>query len=76
MKFHSIVVCLFAAASQTELASAFSPRNFIPNKTGLMVPSSDSTSSSTQQSPLWRPPMHMVAGGAERSYSQEYYEGA
>lgn len=28
-----------------------------------------------EASPLWRPPMKMVAGGAERAYGEEYYDG-
>jgi len=24
---------------------------------------------------LWRPPMNMVAGGAEKAYGDEYYDG-
>lgn len=41
-------------------ASAFSPMS--PN--GVEV------------NPTWRAPMKMAAGGAERAYGQEYYEGA
>ena len=68
MKFTAAVVCLLAGG-----ASAFSPRGFVANKSGLMVPPSAQDDSN---SPLTtRPPMNMVAGGAERAYGQEYYEG-
>jgi hypothetical protein len=95
MKFSSTAVaaCLFAAVlsatTQQQEVAAFSPKNFVPHKSGLMVPSSSSsgpggnvessTGSNQVSSPLlWRPPkqvMKMVAGGAERAYGQEYYEG-
>jgi hypothetical protein len=51
-------------------------------KSGLMIPiignlkEQQQQEKEKQQSPLWRPPMKMVAGGAERAYGQEYYEGA
>lgn len=62
MKIKASILCLLASG-----ASAFSPKGFSPNKSGVMVPDNNS--------PLWRPP-NMVAGGAERAYGQEYYEGA
>lgn len=40
----------------------------------LSLPGSPMTSS-VSSSPLWRPPMNMVAGGAERAYGDEYYDG-
>jgi hypothetical protein len=70
--------------------SAFSPRgNYVASssgRSGLIVPSSfsespssssteDGNSSNNHRPSLWRPGMKMVAGGAERSYGQEYYEG-
>jgi hypothetical protein len=75
MKFRSAVAGLFAVLGCTDV-SAFSPRNVVANKSGLMVPSASTLKELQQQSPLWRPPMNMVAGGAERAYGQEYYEGA
>lgn len=87
MKFTlAAIVGLLAALDGV---SAFSPKGYVPSKSGLMVPSSSSSSSSTttsttavpgdnngsNNSPLWRSGMQMVAGGAERSYGQEYYEG-
>ena len=65
---------MFAASS----ADAFSPKtNFAANKNGLIVPSSESTNDKQQSTGLWTPnAMKMVAGGAERAYGQEYYEGA
>mmetsp|Transcript_28169 Transcript_28169/g.43400 ORF Transcript_28169/g.43400 Transcript_28169/m.43400 type:complete len:269 (-) Transcript_28169:14-820(-) len=64
MKIQGAIVCLLAAG-----ANAFSPA---VRKSGLIVPSSAQDDAA---SPLWTPP-NMVAGGAERSYGQEYYEGA
>jgi hypothetical protein len=81
MKFNVAVVGLFAVLGCTDV-SAFSPRNFVSNKSGLMIPiignlkEQQQQEKEKQQSPLWRPPMKMVAGGAERAYGQEYYEGA
>jgi hypothetical protein len=82
MKFASAVIgLLVAASSNMDGVAAFSPKGYyVPSKSGLMVPSSTSSSSApaTDDSnpPLWRSGMmRMVAGGAERSYGQEYYEG-
>lgn len=63
MKFKVSVLSLLAAS-----AHAFSPKAFVPKKTNTGSPSSE----------LWRPPMNtnMAAGGAERAYGDEYYEGA
>lgn len=66
MKITATVLSLLAVG-----ASAFSPNGFVSRKSGLVVPPSAQDESN---SPLWRPP-NMVAGGAERSYGQEYYEG-
>ena len=65
MKFIAALTCLLAVG-----ANAFSPKGFVPNKSGLMVPPSAQDDST---SPLSIP--NMVSGGAERSYGQEYYEG-
>jgi hypothetical protein len=90
MKFTSsaILACLFAASSYS--VDAFSPmqhQHFTPNKSGLMVPSennnynNNNNNVSPNNSLLSRLPtsssksMKMVAGGAERAYGQEYYEG-
>ena len=43
-------------------STAFSPRGFVP----------PTTQSKTD---VWRPPMNMVAGGAEKAYGEEYYDG-
>jgi hypothetical protein len=70
MKIQAAVLCSLAIG-----ASAFSPKGFVAHKSGLMVP--PSANQDDANSPLWRSPnMNMVAGGAERSYGQEYYEGA
>jgi hypothetical protein len=69
MKIQAAVVCLLASG-----ASAFSPKAIIRGKPGLIDPNNPLENNSN--SPLWIPPgMKMVAGGAERSYGQEYYEG-
>ena len=72
MKFTAALTCLLATG-----AAAFSPKSYVPNKSGLMVPPTAQDGASNNNSPLWRPGMNvdMVAGGAERSYGQEYYEG-
>jgi hypothetical protein len=67
MKFQAAVLCLLASG-----AAAFSPRqSFVTRNSGLVVPTAEDGNSN---SPLWRPP-NMVAGGAEKAYGQEYYEG-
>ena len=68
MKFLSAaILCLVASTAQ-----AFSPKAFVPRPgSGVLVPGS----SENNDGELWRPPMNMVAGGAERAYGQEYYEG-
>lgn len=62
MKIQGAILCLLAAG-----ANAFSPKGVV-RKSGLIVPQEEGPST------LWAPP-NMVAGGAERSYGQEYYEG-
>ena len=71
MKFCTAVLGVFAAAAST--VSAFSPngKGFAPNQSGLMIPQQ----LQNKDGSLWTPPS-MVAGGAERSMGQEYYEGA
>lgn len=66
MKIAATVLCALATG-----ASAFSPqKGFVSRNSGLIVPDQQDV----QSSPLVAP--NMVAGGAERSYGQEYYEGA
>ena len=65
MKFQAAALCLLAGG-----ASAFSPKGFVANKSGLIVPKDQEYSNT----PLFTRP-NMVAGGAERAYGQEYYEG-
>lgn len=65
MKIVAAAFCALAVG-----ASAFSPhKGFVSRKSGLIVPESEQPSS-----PLVTP--NMVAGGAEKAYGQEYYEGA
>ena len=67
MKIAAAVLCALASG-----ASAFTPqKGFVSRKSVLIVPPS---AQDEQSSPLVTP--NMVAGGAERSYGQEYYEGA
>ena len=68
MKIVAAVLCALATS-----ASAFTPqKGFVSRKSGLIVPPTAQDEQSS--SPLVTP--NMVAGGAERSYGQEYYEGA
>ena len=58
---------LFSAALFLALAStadAFKPAAFVPKRIVTPALSND-----------WRPGMKMVAGGAEKAYGEEYYEG-
>jgi ATP-dependent Clp protease protease subunit len=66
MKFQAAALCLLMGGT-----SAFSPKAFVPNKSGLMVPQGQEDG----KIPLFTRP-NMVACGAERAYGQEYYEGA
>lgn len=61
MKFQVALLSLLAASAQ-----AFSPKHLVPQST---IHNGGSPSSE-----LWRPPMNMVAGGAERA-QDDYYEG-
>ena len=49
-------------------AAAFGPKP-------LILPTTSAAAAKDGSSPLWRPPMNMAAGGAERAYQDEYYEG-
>jgi hypothetical protein len=65
MKIGAAALCLLVGG-----ASAFSPQGFVTRKSGLIVtPSAQDDKNSALLTP------NMVAGGAERSYGQEYYEG-
>lgn len=66
MKFKVAVLSLLVASAQ-----AFSPKAFVP-KSAL-----NNNNNGSPNSELWRPPMNtnMVAGGAERAYGDEYYDG-
>ncbi|GAX17901.1 ATP-dependent Clp protease, protease subunit [Fistulifera solaris] len=48
------------------LVSCTAVAAFSPQKSNLVVPTNND---------VWRAPMKMAAGGAERAYGQEYYEG-
>jgi hypothetical protein len=70
MKFLKITVASLLVSS----ASAFSPKTFgvTPKKTATPTVI---TSNPASHPALWRPPMQMVAGGAEKAYGEEYYDG-
>ena len=62
MKFTSFVLWSVIVSS----ASAFTPKP-------LILPTTTKAAAQDGGSPLWRPPMNMAAGGAERA--PEYYDG-
>jgi len=79
MNFSTSAIVGFLAASAVSSVNAFSPTGFAPNQSGLMIPQqlldqkgdwSKNVNNINSMSP------NMVAGGAERSVGQEYYEGA
>jgi hypothetical protein len=66
MKFQIALIGMLVAS-----ASAFSPKPIVPASKSLIT-------SSPEHSALWTPPkkgMNMVAGGAEKVYGEEYYDG-
>jgi|Transcript_6209 ATP-dependent Clp protease protease subunit len=65
VNFKVAALCL-AASIFSQSATAFTPKAFVPKSVTKPVTASDA---------LWRPPMNMVAGGAEKAYGEEYYEG-
>ena len=73
MKFTAAAVLSILSAGGG--ASAFSPSGFVSSKSGLLVPTSAQDDSNSPFLVTPRTPMEMVAGGAERAYGQEYYEG-
>jgi hypothetical protein len=67
MKSQIALIALLASS-----AAAFSPKPFVTPSKSLV------TSSSDQHPGLWTPPkrnLEMVAGGAEKAYGEEYYDG-
>jgi len=64
MNFRVALLLLLAGS-----VSAFSPKAFVPKR---VLPTLNTDSAST---PSWKTPMNMVAGGAERAYGEEYYDG-
>lgn len=66
MKFQIALISLLASS-----AAAFSPKPFVTPSTSLVT-------SAPEHSSLWKPPkrnLEMVAGGAEKAYGEEYYDG-
>lgn len=69
MKFQVAIIGLIAGSCGV---TAFTPpKPFGLEKLAKLPVSEDPT----QHSALWRPPMKMVAGGAERAYGDDYYDG-
>ena len=68
MKFQAALLALTVGS-----ASAFSPRMPSPASTSSIL-NKNSASMTQAASGLWVPPK-MAAGGAERAYGDEYYEG-
>jgi hypothetical protein len=64
MKLHVALMGLLLATT----AEAFSPKQ-------LVTKMAEMTNDVTSNPGLWRAPMNMVAGGAERAQRDEYYEG-
>ena len=60
VKLAAAALCLALAST----ADAFKPTAFVSKKISTPSLSND-----------WRPGMKMVAGGAERAYGDDYYEG-
>jgi hypothetical protein len=62
VKYSTAATCLVAATCIT-LSNAFTPTAFVPK------------TATGGSSKLWIPPIKMAAGGAEKAYGEEYYEG-
>ena len=88
MNFKVAVAGLLAASRTVSVVSAFSPKPFgMENPSKLHLPPNDNNKNGKidssvvppQNHPaLWVPPtksMKMVAGGAERAYGDDYYDG-
>jgi hypothetical protein len=74
MNFKYAVVGLIGLAGST---SAFTPpKPFGVERYKIGKQEIESVEKDPTQHPaLWRPPMKMVAGGAERAYGDDYYDG-
>lgn len=76
MNFKVALVGLLASVSS---ASAFTPPKafVVDNSKNRVVGGKPAISETdpTQHAALWIPPMKMVAGGAERAYGDDYYDG-
>lgn len=69
MKFQVALLSLLVASAQ-----AFTPTPLVPQALINNGASPSITSGTGSSDKLWRPPMNMVAGGAERA-QDDYYEG-
>lgn len=70
MKFQVALLSLLAASAQAFTPTPLVPQALINNGASPSITTSGTGSSDK----LWRPPMNMVAGGAERA-QDDYYEG-
>jgi hypothetical protein len=68
----NLKLALIGLLSSASTAYGFSPVGKNPLLNQVMQARENVAASQSQ----WRPPMNMVAGGAEKAYGQEYYEGA
>lgn len=78
MKFCTTAIVGFLAGSAATSVNAFSPAGFVPNQSGLMIPQQlldQKGDWSKNVNNINNMASNMVAGGAERSVGQEYYEG-
>jgi len=81
MNLRIALVGLLAVGGGSGYAAAFAPRSFgmaTPHKkttASILSKGAGNPSSDPKRPDLWRPPMNMVAGGAERAYGDEYYDG-
>ena len=71
MKFLSTIL---SAALLASSADAFSPAKQFGVKPGNKIARPTIVSQSETHPALWKPPQ-MVAGGAEKAYGEEYYDG-
>ena len=69
MKFQVALLSLLVAPAQ-----AFTPTPLVPQ--ALINNGASPSTASSSSDKLWRPPMNMVAGGAEQGSGSDYYEGA
>ena len=75
MKFgKSALAGLLMGIAGTADAFSISPHSTLVQKLGRVHDDDAAAAASTNYS-SWRAPMKMVAGGAERAYGEDYYDG-